>query len=67
MHARTQYGREDAHQSPQSAMSSTSCWGVKNLLMSQLSLEGYAADGVPQEEGSIVFVALFTESGTSFL
>ena len=54
-----------SYQSPQREMSRTSCWGVKNWLMSQDEPEGYEADGVPQEEGSTVLVALFTESGTS--
>ena len=33
--------------------------------MSQAVSEGYAAEGVPQEDGSIELVALFTESGMS--
>lgn len=31
--------------------------------MLQDESEGYAAEGVPQEDGSMVLVALFTESG----
>lgn len=44
----------------------TSCWGVKKFETLQEEA-GHAADGVPQDEGSMEFVALVTSDGTFFL
>ena len=55
------------HQSPQRAISMTSCWGVKYLVMSHEADAGKAADGVPHDEISIALAFWVSSWGTSAL
>lgn len=48
-------------------MSMTSCWGVKYLVIGQSGETGKLADGVPQEEMSIVDWFCVSAAGTSGL
>ena len=41
------------YQSPQSVMSMTSCWAVKNCVRLHCEFTGYDAEGVPKSEISI--------------
>ena len=57
--------RRGTDQSPQSAMSSTSCCGVKYCVTLHWGVTGKAAEGVPQVEVSIVDALFVNSAGTS--
>lgn len=58
---------DSTYKSPHRVMSMTSCWGLKDLPMSQ-DEDGHAATGVPQvDDGSTELLAFVTSSGTSSL